>query len=226
MKICKISGCKNVARTLELCNTHYQRLRRLGSAEAELKIASRSEVSCSVAGCERKSKKRGYCVLHYNRVRRNGSPISDKPDRLANFSQAKCIVDGCVKNAIALNYCVAHRAKFKKFGDPLGGYVQDGRSKEWHIRDNGYVIKFDRSNPYANKVSGIVLQHRHVMGEKIGRPLKSSENVHHINGDKADNRLENLELWVKSQPSGQRVQDLVKWAREILNEYEDIAEIA
>ena len=62
-------------------------------------------------------------------------------------------------------------------------------------------------------------EHRVVMEQALERPLRAFENVHHLNGDRADNRLENLELWVKSQPSGQRPADLVAWAREILNLY-------
>ena len=63
-------------------------------------------------------------------------------------------------------------------------------------------------------------EHHFVMEQHIGRSLYAHENIHHLNGVKDDNRLCNLELWTRSQPSGQRVVDKLNWAREFLAQYE------
>lgn len=86
------------------------------------------------------------------------------------------------------------------------------------IDSGGYVNIYKPQHPNA-KSSGYIREHRFIMSEILERPLIKYENVHHKNGDKTDNTPNNLELWNTSQPSGQRVQDKVKWAKEILELY-------
>ena len=75
---------------------------------------------------------------------------------------------------------------------------------------------------HARKVDGRVYEHVYVMSKYFDRPLKKGETIHHKNGKRDDNRLENLELCLKggnSHPQGQRVSDKIKWAISLLSEY-------
>jgi len=82
---------------------------------------------------------------------------------------------------------------------------------------NGYIYLLDNSHPNRNSKNRIA-EHIVVLENSIGRLLLPHENVHHKNGIRDDNRIENLELWTISQPKGQRVEDKIEWALNFLTE--------
>lgn len=90
----------------------------------------------------------------------------------------------------------------------------------YRMKYHGYIsIPGYRGHPRADS-NGRVKEHTIVMEKMLGRYLLPNENVHHKNGVRDDNRPENLELWTKSQPAGQRASDMVAWAKELLALYE------
>jgi len=133
----------------------------------------------------------------------------------------QCRVDGCDNDAHTRGYCRNCYRKVINGVEPLSGKNKGRYNKNKVVNKSGYVTWYDPESPYCN-AAGRVYEHRHVMSEVIGRPLLSHENVHHKNGDRADNRPENLELWSTLQPIGQRIEDKLDWAKEILKLYGDL----
>ncbi len=163
---------------------------------------------CSIEGCEEKHCARDYCKLHYKRIITQGKA----PD-YESKSKLPCSVPDCGLTVYGLGYCSKHYERFKRHGDPLGGRKLNGVGWSKYTTKRGYVVLYPPNLPP-------IPEHRYVMEQTLGRTLLPNENVHHLNGVKNDNRPENLELWVTSQPCGQRVEDLVKWAKEILEKYD------
>lgn len=215
---CKIEKCNKKATHRGFCTMHYSRFLRHGDPTVTpVRGENRGKgAPCRIDNCDRTTVAFGLCATHYSKFRKYGDPLAGRTN-----GGGDCSIEGCGNPVLGLKMCRKHYERFKKHGDPHIVRASDVKQKDWRLNAHGYYTRYDANSAHRSD-NNTVLQHRQVMGEHIGRPLRKDENVHHKNGDRADNRLENLELWTKSQPAGQRVSDKVKWAKEILAEYGDL----
>jgi hypothetical protein len=191
---CKVDGCDRAVEVKQrhLCFSHYHQEWKLHRHEWK---AAREGACCKVEGCQRSVMARGLCNMHYQRWRLKGDVGPVEP---LQVNGGRCLVKGCSRWSLARGWCRLHYDRWRRDGEP------------GEVAPHKYAGYLNRNGYFEIRVDGrTIFQHRYVVEQHLGRPLLPEENIHHKNGVRHDNRLENLELWLTRQPSGQRVSDLI-----------------
>jgi hypothetical protein len=149
------------------------------------------DVSDAMAG------KRRYCSREcfgqdysrrFRRLAARDCPTCGQSFQPSHFGKKYCSAE-CAKGRFRRG--AAHHAwqGGRNIGDGNGGYVRV------FMADDHPFVEMRGHARY-------VLEHRLIMAEHLGRPLDSTETVHHLNGVRDDNRIENLELRVGRHGKG------------------------
>lgn len=182
---CAVYDCEQPARTHGYCPIHAARLRRHGSLE--LKHQPRVGRSCEVAGCERPLRGARFCVMHEARLRKHGDPGS--AERIKRLPHQSCVVDGCENHAVSLGMCALHYHRARAGKPP---------ERERRLRGTGGIDKTGYKYLVWGPGRRRKFEHR-IVWEAANGPIPDGHVIHHINGNKLDNRLENLQLMTRSE---------------------------
>ena len=212
--MCEAPDCDRKVYARGLCGRHYKQWRRHGQL-----LEDPEPKPCAVASCGRLAVTRGWCHGHYLRWSRQGDVLAEIP--LARPEKDVCRLEECESGAHSGGYCRAHARRQRLYGDPRAGRPRRQTGAGGSLSPGyWYVVVPEEDRHLVPPGRTKEFEHRLVMAQRLGRPLAADEVVHHINGDRLDNRDENLELWNTAQPKGQRVEDKLAYAYGLLRRYD------
>lgn len=212
---CKVEGCSRTTKggAKGFCRSHYALAHRGiydWSSGKRLRPMKRVRsygpgAHCLAPQCNRKPKALGLCTLHYQQLESGVDLGVAIPDRgyeksAATYEGSTCKVPGCGQRPVNRWMCNKHTHQreagiIDEDGNQLRPFIPAGRRPlDWRKELAGYIlVRAPKEHPGARH-DGSIYEHRLVMEKQLGRYLEPGEVVHHINGVRDDNRIENLQL--------------------------------
>jgi hypothetical protein len=169
------------------------------------KLTTDLKLLCTYPGCTRiakcKKSTTPLCAAHYIKKRQGAKP---------------CTV--CGKPSYLKSLCTRHYGAWYRYGSSLAPIRDQAPRGSGSSSSKGYLTSKGYTCITINGKG--IRKHRLLMEEVLGRPLLPNENVHHKDGDRSNNTITNLEVWVTKQPAGQRIEDKLEYAQQILSRYQ------
>jgi hypothetical protein len=189
-KIRKIKETKKLKRIkilkqCEKCDTNFE-IERIILKDGEIKISNKERKFCSRS-----------CANSHIQTKEQNEARSKKLRKTKDIKCLQCnkkFKPRSFKSKFCSNKCGGiYRKNLNKIKRKKR--LLDIKNLKMEPKDNGYIKICGYNNHLNSDKRGVILEHRLIMSKKLKRPLKENEIVHHINENKSDNRIENLQLF-------------------------------
>lgn len=176
---------------------------------------------CDSCKIKIRKNKTGFCRPCFYLEKKKPVNCLDCGNIKKHRGRSKTLCESCYRKKqwkvnLELNNKKSREYRRKSKGIPLDHPNMRDGSMGSLCKTMGYKSVVCHGHPNAMGKKGRILEHVMIMSNYLGRPIKKGETIHHLNGIRNDNRIENLELWDSSHPSGQRVEDKIKFYKEFL----------